>query len=309
MFKLFLPLLFLLSGGVRASGSADLNAMTLESLRELARPAVPSAAVPPRAPGRPQTKYFNAYVLKAVDQLYAKYGKLGYDINSILTHDITYHTFGVIPARRAPLTMCVAAQMEIILTAFEIYARETGDYSLYGYLPKSSFERLSVTDLKGHIWVNPAFNANGTADALINFGMGERRSFEELDPGDFINLNRTNRTGHAVTFLGYIDGAGTVLPKYTANVIGFKYFSSQGRAAAGEGGFDFRYAVFSKFGCPAMPYNRDCGVLYSANQALLNTGAMLGPESWTGVMPQAAGDAPEDTVFDGSFFDGVTTDD
>ncbi|OGR44642.1 MAG: hypothetical protein A2X35_04865 [Elusimicrobia bacterium GWA2_61_42] len=310
MIKLLLPLLFLLPNGARAAQPAfNLESVTLRVLLELPVPFSPAVSVPLRADPQPEEKYFNAYILKAIDHLYKNYGLLGYDINSILTHDITYNTFGVIPARHAPLTMCVAAQMEIILTAYEIYAKETGDLSVYYYLPKRSFEGLAITDLKGHIWVNHEFNADGTADALINFGMGERRLFENLKPGDFVNINRTTRTGHAVAFIGYINKAGKVLPKYDASVVGFKYFSSQGRLAAGEGGFDYRYAVFSKFGCPEMPYKRDCNVIYSADQTYLNTGTMLSPKYWTGVKPQASGEAAGETVLNRGFFNGITTDD
>lgn len=311
MTKLLLPLLLLLTGGAYAAQPQfKLESVTLGSLREFPSAAVPAVPIPLRAEARPEAKYFNAYVLKAIDYLDGKYGRLGYDINSILTHDIQYHTYGVLTARHAPLTMCVAAQMEIILTAFGIYAQETGDYSVYDYLPKRSFEGLSLTDIKGHIWVNPAFNANGTADALINFGMGERRTFENLTPGDFVNINRTTKTGHAVTFLGYFDKAGKVLPKYDASVIGFKYFSSQGRAAAGEGGLDYRYAVFSKFGCPDnMPGKRDCNVIYSTDQKMLNTGTMLSPKFWTHVLPRPSANAAESTVLNRGFFNGITTDD
>ncbi len=310
MNKFLLPLLLLLPGSVSAAGPGfKLDSVTLQTLREVSLPAAPAVTVPFRAEARREDRYFNSYVLKAIDYLYSNYGKLGYDINSILTHDITYHTFGVIPARHAPLTMCVAAQMEIILTSFEIYAKETGDYSVYSYLPKRSFEGLAVTDLKGHIWVNHAFKADGTADALINFGMGERRPFENLAPGDFVNINRTTKTGHAVTFLGYINSTGKIQPQYNSTVVGFKYFSSQGQAAAGQGGFDYRYAVFSQFGCPTMPYKRDCEVIYSADQRMLNTGTMLSPKSWTGVMPQAS-DAPSgETVLNRTLFNGITTDD
>jgi hypothetical protein len=311
MHKLLLPLLFLIPGcAYAAQPQFDLQNVTLAGLRELPAAPVPAASIPLRPEALPAPEYFNEYVLKAVDYLNANYGLLGYDISSILTHDITYSTYGVITARHAPLTMCVAAQMEIILTAFEIYARETGDYSVYDYLPKHSFEGLSVTDIKGHIWVNPAFNSNGTADALINFGMGERRTFENLTPGDFVNINRTTKTGHAVTFLGYIDQTGKVLPKYDATVVGFKYFSSQGRAAAGQGGFDFRDAVFSQFGCPDnMPYKRDCNVIYSDDQKLLNTGTMLSPKSWTHIMPQPSATPVQSTVLNRGLFTGITTDD
>src|SRR3989339_324103 len=297
MIKLFLPFLFLMTGGSYAAGPGfNFDNVTLEPLQKITVPSAPSIPVLLRADTQPEEKYFNAYILKAVDLLSVKYGLLGYDINSVLTHDIIYSTYGVIPARHAPLTMCVAAQMEIILTAYEIYAGETGDYSVYNYLPKRSFEDRTVTDLKGHIWVNRAFNSNGTADALINFGMGERRTFENLAPGDFVNINRTTKTGHAVTFIGYIDKAGNVLTKYDSSVVGFKYFSSQGRAEAGKGGLDYRYAVFSVSGCPEMPYKRDCNVIYSTDQKILNTGTMLSPKFWTGVIPQPSPETAGETT-------------
>lgn len=309
MLKILLPLLFLAYAPVKAAAPGfTLNALALRDVRGLELPAVPPVTVPLRAQPRAD-RYFNAYILKAVDYLMANYGLLGYDINSILTHDIPYRDQGVIKARNAPLTMCVAAQMEILLTAFDIYARETGDYSPYAYLPRRSFEGLDVTDLKGHIWVNPDFNANGTADALINFGMGERRTFENLLPGDFVNINRTTKTGHAVTFISYIDKAGKPLPAYGPSVVGFKYFSSQGGREAGKGGFDYRLAVFSKYGCPELPYKRDCNVIYSTDQRMLNTGTMLAPANWTGVKPQASSVNPSPTVLNRTFFNGITTDD
>lgn len=286
----------------------SLNSVTLQHIQGFPVPRAPAVTVPLRAETRPEDRYFNAYVLKAIDHLRKNYGLQGYDINSILTHDIEYHTFGTIKARRAPLTMCVAAMMEVILTAYDIYAKETGDYSPYLYLPKRSFEGLAVTDLKGHIWVNHDFKAYGTADALINFGMGERRLFEDLQPGDFVNINRTTRTGHAVAFIGYINKTGKMLPKYDSTVVGFKYFSSQGLREAGQGGFDYRYAVFSQHGCPEMPYKRDCNVIYSTRQDYLNTGRMLAPAFWTGQLPQASGEEGE-TVLNRSFFNGITTDD
>ncbi|MDA8244146.1 MAG: hypothetical protein M0025_08520 [Elusimicrobia bacterium] len=308
MTRLILPLLLLLpAAAVAAPQGFALERLALPQLRSAAVPA--SVPVPLRADPQPEPRYFNAYILKAVDYLYTNFGKLGYDINSILTHDIEYYKYGTIPARHPPLTMCVAAQMEVILTAFQIYAGETGDYSVYDYLPKSSFEGLAITDIKGHIWVNHAFHSDGTADALINFGMGERRPFQQLKPGDFVNINRTTKTGHAVTFLGYISGTGKMLPEYGPDVVGFKYFSSQGRKEAGKGGFDYRYAVFSQYGCPAMPYLRDCDVIYSENQTYLNTGTMLSPAYWTGEKPQAAGELPAETTLDRGYFNGLTTDD
>jgi len=308
MSKLLLPLIILLSGTLRAAEPFALNRLDLGSFEALQLPSAPAVSVPLKADTQPEKQYFNAYILKAIDYLYKNYGLKGYDISSILTHDIPYNVTGVIKARRAPLTMCVAAVMEVILTAYDIYARETGDYSPYAYLPRRSFEGLAITDLKGHIWVNHDFKADGTADALINFGMGERRLFEDLRPGDFVNINRTTKTGHAVVFIGFINKTGKLLPKYDSTVVGFKYFSSQGLREAGKGGFDYRYAVFSKFGCPEMPYKRDCNVIYSASQLYLNTGTMLAPAFWTGQLPQATGEEGE-TTLNRSLFNGITTDD
>lgn len=312
MLNLLAPMLFLFASGAFASEPAFiLDAVRSDAIGAVSVPATGNEMFPSpvRRPAPPEDPYFNAYILKAVDFLYANYGLLGYDIHSVLTHDIAYHTYGTIPALRAPLTMCVAAQMEVILTAYRIYAEETGNYLIYEYLPKRSFEGLSVTDIKGHIWVNPEFNAHGTADALINFGMGERTEFENLKPGSFININRTNRTGHAVTFIAYINITGAVQHEYNSSVVGFKYFSSQGGRNAGSGGFDYRYAVFSKFGCPTMPYKRDCNVIYSADQKMLTTGTMLNPKSWGRLTPLPAPVSLKDTVFNGNFFDGITTDD
>lgn len=309
--KILTALLFLSAPSFAAAPQFGLNAVNLPALKALQLPPPPAVTVPLRADEEPSPltpRYFNAYVLKAIDYLRDNYGLLGYDISSILTHDIEYHTYGTIPARNPPLTMCVAAQMEIILTAFRIYAEETGDYSVYDYLPKRSFEGLRVTDLKGHIWVNHGFNSYGTADALINFGMGERKLFSELLPGDFVNINRTTRTGHAVTFIDYIDGKGNIRKEYGPDVVGFRYFSSQGRKEVGRGGFDYRYAVFSKYGCPEMPYMRDCNVIYSEKQSYLNTGRMLAPSYWTGQLPQVTGFEGE-TVLDRGYFIGITTDD
>jgi hypothetical protein len=258
-------------------------------------------------------RYFNSYVLKAVDWLYLKYKLLGYDIHAALTHDIPYYNEGNIAALRPPRTMCVAAQLEVLLAVYKLYAEETGDYSVYDYLPKRSYEGLTVNDIRGHIWVNKDFNSAGTADALINFGMGERTTFEKLKPGSFININRDNGTGHAVTFLNFIDIKGKIQPKYNSKVAGFKYFSSQGKSAAGQGGFDYRYAIFSKFGCPELPYMRDCGVIYSTNQQMLTTGTMISPKYWkrlpADAFPGASGAPLKDTVLDENYFNGVTTDD
>ena len=232
--------------------------------------------------------HFNYYILEAVDYLYANYGLLGY-ASANLTHDIQYGDddinssghYGIINRSGGARTMCVSAQMEVILTAMQIYADDTGDYSVYEYLPVSSWKTINEYNIKGHIWVDHNYSS-GTADALKNFGMGEVVPFEQLKPGSFINLNRTNGTGHATTFLAFLDENGNEYSEYPSGVeiIGFKYFSAQGKYEVGKGGFDYRWAIFSNYSTPSFCAYKKCdlNVIDSDNQAYLNTGMMFMPQ-------------------------------
>ena len=79
---------------------------------------------------------------------------------------------------------------------------------------------------------------------------------------------------------------------------------------------DYRWAVFSDYGCPTMPGPRDCNVIWSSGQYLLNTGVIYHPSH---VRPAFYNqlDTLTDTFtatskvssFDPHYFDGVTTDD
>lgn len=259
----------------------------------------------------PAATTFNDYVLAAVDYIYANYRMLGYDA-AVLTHDITYpggEGDQTIHMSGGAKTMCVAATLEVMLTAMHIYAEDTGDTTVWDYLPESSWESLASDRIKAHIWVNHDLNTWGTADALVIFGMGEAVVFEDLTPGSFINLNRTTGSGHAVIFLSFIDILGNESPTHHPDVIGFRYFSSQGGFDVGAGGMDFRYAIFSDYGSPTMPYKRDINVMYSTNPHYLNTGVMWHPDHWT-APPSFKADHPiTHSVFDPVYFDGVTVDD
>lgn len=256
--------------------------------------------------------YFNKYILKAVDYLNTNYRLLGYDVRRMYTHHLPYGDYGQIVGTPGHKTMCVAAQLEVILTAMDIYAHETGDYGIYGFLPIQSWRGTSVNDIKGHIWVSQRFHSNGTADALRNFGMGETMRFEDLQPGSFINFNRVSGTGHAATFIAFIDREGNEYSTYNSHIVGFKYFSAQGKKDPKHAGFDFRYAVFHKYGCPDMPYMRDCDIVYSTKSSTLNAGAMLHPSRWHHVRrfdtTTDNGEVLPDNEFNPEYFSGVTTD-
>jgi len=263
----------------------------------------------------PASETFNAYLLKAVAELKAKYGLLGYD-NVALTHDLQYGAQGLIKAMKPPRTMCVAAVMEVIVTAMQIYAKDSSNNTVFDFLPKKSFETLSSTALRAHLWVNHQINSRGSADAVRHFGMGMTVPFQELTPGSLINLNRTTKTGHAVIFLAFIDLQGKTYNTWNSSVVGFKYFSSQGGYAAGAGGFDYRYAVFSKYGSPTMPYKRDVNVIESDDQLYLNTGIMYAPDRWLRTSWSKTASSPAMpprpevwSVFDVKRFHPITADD
>ena len=277
-------------------------------------------------------QYFNPYILAAIDLIDSRSAGLGYDVNGALTQPVSFRGGPDLQPLRPPRTMCVAAQLEIILVAYNIYYETTKDLTPFTFLPRRSYTSLGPKDLRGHIWVNSDFHSNGTSDALANFGMGTRVPFSQLTPGSFININRKNGTGHAVTFVAYIDKDGNALASYDKNlVIGFRYYSSQGKYEKGQGGFGFRDAVFSENGCPSTltQNKRDCGVIYSEKQSILTTGKMLAPVHWKSVdrdhqfgvssysgtsdsmdsAPTRINVTAPNTVFDAARFNGLTSDD
>ncbi|MGB0591517.1 MAG: thrombospondin type 3 repeat-containing protein [Myxococcota bacterium] len=261
-----------------------------------------------RRRGQSHPVHFNPYILAAVDYLYANYGLLGYD-SAALTHDLAYGDYGTIYRSGGAKTMCVAGMLEVIVQAMTLYAEDTGDWSVFDYLPLSSWKSLHSQNIKAHIWVNHALGTWGTPDALVNFEMGEILPFEDLQPGAFLNLNRVSGTGHAVVFVAFIDANGDEYAAHHEGVVGFKYFSAQGGFDVGAGGLDYRYGVFDNYGKPEMPYKRDSGIIQTDNQHYLNTGAMLMPEYWGDVAGLPDWSAAEDSDFNADFFDGDTGED
>ena len=270
----------------------------------------------PETASRP-ANVFNDYILKAVTMIASSRAGLGYDLHSYFTRDLDYgpNNPKAIKANHPPLTMCVAAVTEVMIEALNIYHGETNDKTPFQKLAVTSWKRGSMNDIRAHIFQYDGAHCNGTAHALQRFGIGAQLPFENLMPGDFLTMNRTNGSGHTAVFLGYIDGNYGDLPAYSNAVKGFKYFSAQGKRVGG--GFGYRWAFFSPT-CPAETAGkrRDCGIVRSASQKMLNTGCMLHPASWNvhppDDMPPDSADA--DAMYelepsDLSKYDGITTDD
>lgn len=239
-----------------------------------------------------QAQSFNEYILKSVKYLYTNRKGGGYDISKAFSHDIAYGTGGQIKASAPPLTMCVAAVSEVIIYATKIYADEQRDTSVYDKVPITAWTRGTPLSLRANIFVFNGTGSRGTGHTLARFGLGDEKRFRDLDPGDFINFNRTNRTGHAVVFLGYLRPDQTLTDQYSDEVVGFRYFSAQGRGRA-DAGFAYRNAFFGN-ACPAAATNncldaycpidksvpRDCGIIRSDSRVLLNAGQMWAPAKW-----------------------------
>lgn len=225
---------------------------------------------------------FNKYILTSVDHLAKTRAGGGYDLSAAFTQPLQYgpeccvkSTHDVPPHT----TMCVAAVSEVIVEALNQYYTDTHDAQPFTSLPLSSWNRGNITSIKANIFIYQGTGSAGTASALQRLGLGEQRSFSKLSPGDFINFNRKNGTGHSVVFLGYLDPQSSVTNRYSDDVVGFKYFSAQGRGRP-DAGFGFRYAYFDG-SCPnSASVPRDCGIIRSSNQHLLNTGTMYEPRSW-----------------------------
>jgi hypothetical protein len=231
----------------------------------------------------PRKDDFNQYILEAVTELHDKYGGRGYSPGTAYTHDLDYAQPREIKAGPyAPATMCVGAVSEILIVALSIYARDTGDTSVFFRLPATTWITGNQKNLRPYIFMYEGVESNGTADALAQFGLGEHRPFPALVPGDFINFNRENGSGHAVVFLGFLNASGETLRAYDpAKVVGFTYFSAQGKNSA-DAGLGYRYAFFGT--CPAWHVRekrRDCNIIPSNDPRVLNTGYMLHPKHWT----------------------------
>jgi hypothetical protein len=263
---------------------------------------------------------FNDFILRTVEMLARDRAGGGYDLHSYFTRDLSYGPGADrVPANHPPKTMCVAAVTEVMIESLDLYYRETNDVTPFNSLPIRSWKRGSMQDIRAHIFQYDGTNCHGTAHALSRFGIGRELPFSGLSPGDFVTMNRTSGSGHTAVFMGYIDRNFADVANYSDAVAGFKYFSAQGKGSS-DAGFAYRWAFFSPT-CPDPPAGkrRDCGIIRSSNQSMLNTGCMFHPRAWTvhqptdgapadADVPADAGEAAELLPSDLTRYDGLTTD-
>lgn len=266
-----------------------------------------AAAEPPSDP-----KYFNEYVLKAIDKIYPERKRGGYDKDFAYTRDLkygkevvrAYPERGALPENKRHNTMCVAAMAEIIIQAIDLYRKSHPDASdPRQQLPASAWNDSNALSFRPYLFLqtdakdlhaHPAGTvpqgkdkngkpvsalSRGSGHAFEIFRIGEELPFSALIPGDFMNFNRI-RSGHAAIFISYIDKQNRYTTKYSKDVLGFQYFSAQG-AGKPDAGLEYRDAYFGAApGKTAGGRVADPNVRRSGDRLYLNGGRLWSPERW-----------------------------
>ncbi|WP_158808539.1 hypothetical protein [Beijerinckia sp. L45] len=227
---------------------------------------------------RPTT--MNKIIKEVVDDLRVNRAGGGYDMSKAFTQDLKYGSDCCVKASHPHLTMCVAASSEIIIETLNRYFHQTGDGKPFSDLPMRSWTSGSRQSIRSYVFMYEGTGSRGTGFALARFGIGGEKPFKELAPYDFINMNRTGGSGHSAVFIAYLKPDQTETSEYSSDVIGFHYFSAQGKGKP-DAGFADRYAFFDTH-CPSAGTKipRDCKIIKSANLALIDGGELWSPKYW-----------------------------
>lgn len=182
--------------------------------------------------------------------------KKGYDIKKGgFTRDLYYDETKLFSAKH--ISHCVSMTYQIITEALARYNKDKSwlKKKIYG------LNRKTYSGDFLECWYADAGCA-GARDALIKAGMGASISnFSDALAGDFINFDRTNRTGHSVVFLAFIDKKGNRVANYDSKkVVGFQYFTSNSSTK----GVGIRNGYFSDFCGPAASGTADCKIMKSS---------------------------------------------
>jgi hypothetical protein len=261
----------------------EVTPMTPMKLRTLA--AIACAILTTNTAGA-KDPYFNAYVIDAYKMLKANYAEKGYG-DAWFTHDIDYggKKKAIKASKHKPKTMCNAAVTETLLEAINLYAKghKKERWSAAKIIPRESWTVSSWSNLLPHLGAQdyidyPSFkkyrddlpnsligqigkfhSLQGMPKALAKFGLGEEIDFKEARAGDVITFDRdvVNMqgreafSGHSVIFLAFLTRDQRAVDEYKdGDIVGFKYFSSQGE---NPGGLGERWAYFKGEMCPFSP--------------------------------------------------------
>ena len=169
--------------------------------------------------------YLNKYVLDTINTY-----KIGNGYPYLLNND--YENYNGVPediVYRVALLLkshpsgtkyshCTGITFEVFFKAMQERNKNLG-------ISTDSFNGMSKDEL--HDFMLTWYVAKGSKSesnltiAIEKYGLGHRiTNFEDVRPGDFIDLSRENNTGHAVIFINWIRDNG--------KIVGLKHWSSQG---------------------------------------------------------------------------------
>ncbi len=226
----------------------------------------------------------NEQILETVSWLVKNKSGLGYDLRARFTEDLRYgnHVFRSI---KGPKTMCVAGVFETLVRTLDAAKDSNGEPVSAKLLTGKAIDGSGALNITPYVFQYASkvtfheygrkFSA-GSGDAFVLFGIGRYVTFDTAKPGDFVYFNRTNGSGHAVIFYGYLGATGQpVLDSKDAS--GFRYFSAQ---QGGTNGFGFRDAFFGN--CPAVKheFKEDCGLIKSSKRGMFSVSRLYDPSEW-----------------------------
>lgn len=201
------------------------------------QPAPPEPEIKPEPAPKPQPEPapsptdpsgdtdLNSYVLKVIAGY--QIGRYPYLLNNDyqnyngVTEDLYYK--GQVVAKAHPsgnrASHCSGITFEVFFKAMQERNRALG-------LSPDDFNGMTFADLKDFqmLWYVAAGDkkSSNLAVAIAKYGLGKQiHDWEAAKSGDFLDLSRTNNTGHSVVFLNWVrDDNG--------KIIGLHYWSSQG---------------------------------------------------------------------------------
>jgi len=191
-----------------------------------------------KAPPDVNDSYLNQYVLDVIKTYQIGNGRYPYLLNNDyanyngVTSTLSYKGKVLLKAHSSGsrASHCVGITFEVFFKAMQERNRQMG---------------ISPDDFNGMSWDNLFdlalnwFVASGSKStnnivlAVEKYGVGKGiNRLEDAQPGDFIDFNRVNGTGHTVVFMNWIMEGD--------RIIGFRYWSSQGST----GGINYKDEYF-----------------------------------------------------------------
>ncbi len=131
------------------------------------------------------------------------------------TRDITYRDQVVAEGDPEGRCYCVGLTWEVMMRAFDSVNRSTGGDGTLNGMSVAQLDEFRID------WFVRDLYGDGVVTALESYGLGEQvTSWDDVQPGDFIQFWRNSGSGHSVIFIDWerdTDG----------NIDGFQYWSTQ----------------------------------------------------------------------------------